>query len=185
MSVWTVIYTIALSSASVYPFRFESLYKKILLFGFFALFVNLRFIQGLSIGEWAISLLGEPSLFLLFLSLSACFVIFWAPNEEILPLKVKFFIAILGFVVFFGNMNVLWGVDFFNLGFYSQLVVVLGILFFAFAIDVFFGLLYLLCLCVVAFGLQENIFLYLIDVSVWIYALFWIVIDGLFKRKVR
>lgn len=185
MNVWILIYSLALSSAFVYPFRFESVYKKTLLFACFAFLSNLGLIQGLSINEWLISLLGEPSLFLLFLSLSACFVIFWAPSEEILPLRAKVFIAIFGFVVFFGNMNVLWGVDFFNLGFQSQLVVVLGVLLFAFAIDVFFGILYLLCVCAVAFGCKENIFLYLIDVNVWIYALFWIVVDGLSKSKVR
>lgn len=185
MNFWILVYTLALSSAFVYPFRFECVYKKALLFACFALFINLGFIQGLSINEWMMSVLGEPSLFLMFLSLSACFVIFWAPSEEILPFGAKVFIAIFGFVIFFGNMNALWGVDFFNLDFYSQLVVVLGVLLFAFAIDVFFGILYLLCLCVIAFGWKENIFLYLIDVNVWIYALFWIVVDGLFKRKVR
>lgn len=185
MSFWVFIYTLALSSIFVYPFRFEGVYKKALLFVCFSFFTNLGFIQGLSINEWAVSILGEPSLFLLFLSLSACFVIFWAPNEEILPFGAKVFIAIFGFVIFFGNMNVLWGVDFFNLGFQSQLIVVLGVLLFAFAIDVFFGILYLLCVCVIAFVWKENIFLYLIDVNVWIYALFWIIIDGLFKRKVR
>lgn len=181
MNIWTLIYTFALSSAFVYPFRFKSLYQKILLFLCFAFFINLRFINGLSINEWFISILGEPSLFLLFLSLSTCFVIFWAPSEEILPLRAKIFIAIFGFVVFFGNMNVLWGVDFFNLGFQSQLVILLGILLFAFAIDIFFGILYLLCVCVVALVFEGNIFLSLIDVNVWIYALFWIVVDGFFK----
>lgn len=185
MTFWILIYTLALGSAFVYPFRFENFYKKILLFVCVALLTNLSFIQGLSINEWLISVLGEPSLFLLFLSLSACFVVFWAPSEEILPFGAKIFIAIFGFVIFFGNMNVLWGVDFFNLGFHSQLVVVLGVLLFAFAIDIFFGILYLLCVCVIAFGWKENIFLYLIDVNVWIYALFWIVVDGLFKPKVR
>lgn len=185
MNFWTLVYTLALSSALVYPFRFESIYKKALLFACFALLANLDFIRGLSINEWLMSILGSPSLFLFFLSLSTCFVIFWAPYEEILPFRAKIFIVIFGFVLFFGNMNMLWGVDFFNLDFQSQLVVLLGLLLFAFAIDVFFGILYLLCVFVIALGLKENIFLYLIDVNVWLYALFWTTLDGFFQKRAR
>lgn len=184
MNFWILTYTLALSSLCVSFMRFDfNLYQKLVSFALIAIFINLPFISDLSIVQWLDSVLGQPSLFLFFLALSACFVIFFAPKETILPLRSKVFIAIFGATVFLGNLNLLWGFDLFSLDFKSQLVVIFGILFFAFAIDIYLGILYLLCLIIYALGLKDNIFLYLIDVSVWLYALVGIILDCFEKRK--
>lgn len=183
MNFWSFVYTLAICSSCIFFLRFYSLQSKILFFAFGAVVINLPMIYGLSLVDWVDSCLGQPSLFLFFLSLSACFLIFYAPREEILPVRSKAFIVVFGFVVFAGNLNLLWGFDLFALNFDVQIAVVLAILLFALSIDLFLGILYLLCLVVFAFGLKENIFLYLIDVSVWLYALIWLIAEGFLQKR--
>ncbi|WP_027327326.1 hypothetical protein [Helicobacter pametensis] len=186
MIFWTLVYTLAICSVCVFFVRFLSLQVKTFAFVLCAVFANLPFILGLSVVEWLDSVLGRPSLFLFFLSLSACFVVFFAPKEEILPLRSKAFIIIFGFVLFLGNLNLLWGFDLFSLGFEARLIIAFGILLFAISLDLFLGILYLLCLLVFAFGLQGNLFTYLIDVCVWLYAIFGLVISLMdLRRKAR
>lgn len=178
------IYSIALASLWMYVLRYESLQAKLVSFVLCIVLTNIPFLFGFSIVEWLDSVFAEPSVFLLLLSLSVCFISLCAPKEKVFSLKSKIFIFIFGFVLFLGALNLLWGFDIYALDLRNQLIVVSGVLFFAFMLDMYLGILYTLSVLVFLIVGDGIIFNYMIDVIVWLYAIVGI-IGELVKSKPR
>lgn len=178
------IYSVALASLWMYVLRYESLQAKVISFVLCLVLTNIPFLVGFSIVEWLDSVFARPSVFLLFLSLSVCFVSLCAPKEKVFSLKSKIFIFIFGFVLFLGALNLLWGFDIYALDFKNQLIIVAGVLFFAFMLDMYLGILYTLSVLVFLIVGDGVIFDYMIDVVVWLYAIVGI-IGEFFNPKSR
>ncbi|ANV97967.1 hypothetical protein BBW65_03755 [Helicobacter enhydrae] len=144
--------------------------------------VNLPIIYHLSIVEWIVSFLATPSVFLGVLAVSSLIVTFYAPKEVLLPPTSKIFIVIFGFVLYLGSLNLLFGFDLTALNFEYQIVIASIIMLFAFVVDKFLGIVYLICFFFFCLGIGENIFVSMIDVLVWGYAIFGIFLDGARKK---
>lgn len=152
------------------------------------LLCNLPLISSLSIPQWLDSLCGNPSLFLALLCLGSIGLtykplFFYQFHLPSLNIKSKVFILIFGFILFWGNLNYLWGIDLFNASFHTQILIALGIVLLAYYIQPYLGVLLLLS-CIGYLIRGGNIFSYMMDALVWLYALISLLIL-VFMRKER
>lgn len=156
------------------------------------LLCNLPLILSLSITQWLDSLCGSPSLFLALLSLGsllslpkAPLALYFFPSSTPLRLNIKskIFIFCLCFILFWGNINYLWGFDPFNAGFYTQILIALAVVILGYFIQPYLGVLLLLS-CVGYLIKGGNIFSFMCDALVWLYALLSLLLAP-FVRKDR
>lgn len=155
--------------------------------GSVAILCNLPLICSLSITQWLDTLCGNPSLFLALLSISSLFSLpknplasYLLPTFSFLSLstKSKLFIFVFGFILFWGNINYLWGIDLYHLNFAASIIVASLITIIAYLIQPYLGFLYLFCL--VGYFLRGgNVFVYMMDALVWLYALLSLIISAI------
>lgn len=148
---------------------------------------NLPLIQSLSITQWLDTLCGNPSLFLALLCIGSLFSLpknplahHLLPSFSFLTLSTrsKLFVLIFGFVLFWGNINYLWGLDLYHLEFSTQILITSLLTLIAYFIQPYLGFLYLFCL-VGYFFKGGNVFVYMMDSLVWLYALLSLLISSL------
>lgn len=185
MTYNTTIYTIFLFCICVL-FLKRSKFAFVLA-GSVAILCNLPLIQSLSITQWLDTLCGNPSLFLALLSISSLFSLpknplasYLLPTFSFLSLstKSKLFIFIFGFILFWGNINYLWGIDLYHLNFTASILVASLITIIAYLIQPYLGFLYLFCL--VGYFLRGgNVFAYMMDALVWLYTLLSLIISAI------
>lgn len=158
-----------------------------------ALISNLSLIQSLSITQWLDTLCGNPSLLLALLSLSSLLTL---PKNSLinhflhnhtahlsLSKKSKIYLVIFGFVLFWGNINYLWGIDLFNADFYTQIFIASLITLVGYLIQPYLG--FLLLFSMMGYFLRGgNIFVYMMDALIWLYALLSLLL-ALFTSKNR
>lgn len=185
MTYNTTIYTIFLFSLCALLLKRSKI--AFVLAGSVAILCNLPLIQSLSITQWLDTLCGNPSLFLALLCISSLFSLpknplasYLLPAFSFLSLstKSKLFIFVFGFILFWGNINYLWGIDLYHLSFTTSILVASLITIIAYLIQPYLGFLYLFCL--VGYFLRGgNVFVYMMDALVWLYALLSLIVDGI------
>lgn len=164
------------------------LFKTFVLEGSVAILCNLPLIQSLSITQWLDTLCGNPSLFLALLCISSLFPLpknplvryHFLPTDIYFSLstKSKLFIFVFGFILFWGNINYLWGIDLYHLSFTTSILVASIITIIAYLIQPYLGFLYLFCL--VGYFLRGgNVFAYMMDTLVWLYVLLSLIISSI------
>lgn len=190
MTYNTIIYTIFLFSLCALPLKRSRI--AFVLAGSVAILCNLPLIQSLSITQWLDTLCGNPSLFLALFCISSLFSLpknplasYLLPTFSFLSLstKSKLFIFVFGFILFWGNINYLWGIDLYHLSFTTSILVASLITIIAYLIQPYLGFLYLFCL-VGYFFRGGNVFVYMMDALVWLYALLSLII-GVIKMLGR
>ena len=157
------------------------------------LLCNLPFILSLSVTQWLDSVCGNPSLFLALLSIGSLLSLprnplanyFLPMHSKHLSLSnaSKIYLVIFGFILFWGNINYLWGFDPFNAGFYTQILIALAVVILGYFIQPYLGVLLLLS-CVGYLIKGGNIFSFMCDALVWLYALLSLLLAP-FVRKDR
>lgn len=173
MTYNTIIYTVVIFCSCMYLFRFFKFSLAISLF--IALLSNFPLILSLSLTQWLDSICGNPSLLLALISLGSLLAHAKTLNLTLpicstfmLNQRAKFFLFILGFVLFWGNINYLLGFDLFNLDFYTQILFAFGLVVAGYFIQAYLGVLLLICSIgyLLAGG---NIFSYMMDILLWLY----------------
>lgn len=189
MTYNTLIFSIAIFAFC--SWLFKSLKLRFALALGIVLLCNLPLILSLSITQWLDSLCGNPSLFLALLSIGSLLSLprnplcrYFAPysNPLRLHIKSKIFIFVFGFILFWGNINYLWGFDPFNADFYTQILLALAVVVLGYLIQPYLGVLLLLS-CVGYLIGGGNIFSYLCDGIVWLYALLSLLLTPFVRRK--
>lgn len=189
MTYNTLIFSIAIFAFC--SWLFKSLKLRFALAIGVVLLCNLPLILSLSITQWLDSLCGNPSLFLALLSIGSLLSLprnplcrYFAPysNPLRLHIKSKIFIFVFGFILFWGNINYLWGFDPFNADFYTQILLALAVVVLGYLIQPYLGILLLLS-CVGYLIRGGNIFSYLCDGIVWLYALLSLLLTPFVRRK--
>lgn len=189
MTYNTIIYSIAIFSLSSWVLKKVAF--RFLLASCILILCNLPIILSLSITQWLDSLCGNPSLFLALLSLGSLLSYprsplarYFHPCSPPLTLstKSKLFLFVLGFVLFWGNINYLLGIDLFNASFYIQILLALGIVVLGYLIQPYLGILLLLS-CVGYLIRGGNIFAYMMDALVWLYALLSLILGFLVRKN--
>lgn len=185
MTYNTIIYTIFLFCICVLLLKRSKF--AFVLAGSVAILCNLPLIQSLSITQWLDTLCGNPSLFLALLCISSLFSLpknplasYLLPTFSFLSLstKSKLFIFVFGFILFWGNINYLWGIDLYHLNFTASILVASLIAIIAYLIQPYLGFLYFFCL--VGYFLRGgNVFVYMMDALVWLYALLSLIISAI------
>lgn len=185
MTYNTTIYTIFILSLCVLLLKRSKI--AFVLAGSVAILCNLPLIQSLSITQWLDTLCGNPSLFLALLCISSLFSLpknplasYLLPTFSFLSLstKSKLFVFVFGFILFWGNINYLWGIDLYHLNFTASILVASLITIIAYLIQPYLGFLYLFCL--VGYFLRGgNVFVYMMDALVWLYALLSLIISAI------
>lgn len=185
MTYNTTIYTIFIFCVCVLLCKRSKI--AFLIAGGVAILCNLPLICSLSITQWLDTLCGNPSLFLALLCIGSIFSLpknslasYLLPTFSFLPLnsRARFFILIFGFVLFWGNINYLWGIDLYHLSFSTSILLSSLITIIAYLIQPYLGFLYLFCL--VGYFLRGgNVFVYMMDALVWLYALLSLLIEAI------
>lgn len=185
MTYNTTIYTIFLFCICVLLLKRSKF--AFVLAGSVAILCNLPLIQSLSIMQWLDTLCGNPSLFLALLCISSLFSLpknplasYLLPTFSFLSLstKSKLFIFVFGFILFWGNINYLWGIDLYHLSFTASILVASLITIIAYLIQPYLGFLYLFCL--VGYFLRGgSVFVYMMDALVWLYAFLSLIISAI------
>lgn len=190
MTYNTLIFSIAIFAFCSWIFKSFKLHFA--LASLITLLCNLPFILSLSVTQWLDSVCGNPSLFLALLSIGSLLSLprnplasyFLPMHSKHLSLSnaSKIYLVIFGFILFWGNINYLWGFDPFNAGFYTQILIALAVVILGYFIQPYLGVLLLLS-CVGYLIKGGNIFSFMCDALVWLYALLSLLCCVLVRRK--
>ncbi|WP_305862464.1 hypothetical protein [Helicobacter cholecystus] len=173
MTYNTAVYTITIFCAYAYILRHFK--YPLILSASIALLCNIPLILSLSITQWLDSICGNPSLLLALLSFCSLLAnfkitkdIFPTNTTLILNPRAKIFLFGFGFILFWGNINYLWGIDLFNANFYIQILYALMIVALGYLIQPYLGVLLLLS-CIGYLIAGGNIFAFMMDAVLWLY----------------
>lgn len=190
MTYNTLIFSIAIFAFCSWIFK--SLKLRFALASLITLLCNLPFILSLSVTQWLDSVCGNPSLFLALLSIGSLLSLPTNPLASyFLPMHSKhlslsnaskIYLVIFGFILFWGNINYLWGFDPFNASFSTQILFASLITAIGYLIQPYLGFLLLFSM-VGAFFREGSIFVLMMDALVWLYALLSLLCGVFVRRK--
>lgn len=190
MTYNTLIFSIAIFAFCSWIFK--SFKFHFTLASLIVLLCNLPFILSLSVTQWLDSVCGNPSLFLALLSIGSLLSLprnplasyFLPMHSKHLSLSnaSKIYLVIFGFILFWGNINYLWGFDPFNASFGTQILFASLITAMGYLIQPYLGFLLLFSM-VGAFFREGSIFALMMDALVWLYALLSLLCGVFVRRK--